>query len=71
MAKHMKARSMTWRDLMVAIEAMPEEVLDMDAEVWVYADTDFYEGGHKVYDLIPCDSSEPIGPSNYVSMDIG
>ena len=80
MPKHMKELrtaspddkyALTWRDLMVRIEELPEDELDMPAEVWVYGDTEFYDGGHPVYGLNPYDAGAPIGPCNHSSIDIG
>lgn len=62
---------LTWLELARAILALPEEELTRPAEVWMYADTAIYEGGHYVYGINPYDESEPIGNNNHSSIDIG
>lgn len=70
MARRSTAK-LTWLELARAILALPEEELARPAEVWMYADTSTYEGGHFVYGINPYDESEPIGDGNHSSIDIG
>jgi hypothetical protein len=69
-------RSMTWRDVMDSIEGMPDEVLDMDAQIWLAP-----ECGTEVWtvdkDMFPCitglrpyDGALPAGKDNPLSFEI-
>lgn len=61
----------TWRKLRDEIDRMPVEMLSRQVEMWMYSDTDTYEGGHHVYGITPFDADKPIDDDNYMSLDMG
>ena len=62
---------LSWYELINHLLATyPPEVLAMEACVWIYADTDCYEGCHPIYDVNPYDGDAPIGVGNRISLDI-
>lgn len=60
---------MTWRDLMVRINELPESVLDMPALVWVDPANKGADGECRVVDLSPYDTDQPIGDGNRLCID--
>ena len=41
MARHMKKKDMTWREIRDVINEMPEHMLDVPARVWLPGDIDY------------------------------
>ena len=65
MAKHMR-NVMTWRDIKVFIDALPEEVQDMPAKVWLSSlnDVDMRLPGSDLFPMVTsitpfCENDEP------------
>lgn len=59
----------TWRDLMVCIGELPEDVLDMPALVWVDPADKDADGECRVIDLSPFDADQPISKDNRLCID--
>ena len=59
----------TWRDLMVRINELPEDVLDMPALVWVDPANKGADGECRVIDLSPFNADEPVGEDNRLCID--
>lgn len=65
----MRPPEITWRDLMVRINELPEDVLDMPALVWVDPANKNADGERRVIDLSPYDADQPIGEGNRLCID--
>lgn len=62
---------MTWRDIRDQLNDLSDEILDMEAGVWLYNDAKYNMSGfNSITDLRPYDASEDASESNELSFTI-
>lgn len=60
---------MTWRDLMVRISELPEDILDTPALVWVDSANKGADGECRIIDISPFDADKPASKDNRPCID--
>lgn len=61
---------MTWRDVLEQLKQCPDEVLDMQAYVWLYEDGNYGQGNVVITSLSPYDSDAKPSVDNELSFDL-
>ena len=66
-----KTEFLTWRELSDAISQLPEDVLDLEASVWLPMDISVFDEFQRFVALSAYDYDQPISPDNPPSLSIG
>ena len=61
---------MTWRELIRQLETYSDNILDMDARVWLHCDVDYPDGEVNIIGVSAFDGELPAGIDNMLSLDL-